>query len=219
MWMFWTTAAVVYAIAYAGLRAALAKWPWEDVKDLRRTMANLSNPNSQQQADTRNLGWPYDRLGPPRVEEVDTPWDFTYVTGVLIAWWMFVGYRYLAPNMPDRGLLPMYGYMVAGIIGRVAGYCVGYAPPISFLGRLVTLRWIIPRYDQVFIAPLAALGVGIGVWYVASAIQRDPIYVTPIGFALIWWVLMALPPSLRQWRLTGNHRIVPGVMANVQKTQ
>jgi len=40
-----------------------------------------------------------------------------------------------------------------------------------------------------------------------------------IAFVLIWWILMAMPPSLRQWRLTGNHRIVHVMMANVQSTQ
>lgn len=210
--------AIAYVLGYIGLRIALAHFPWEDVKGLQKTFNNIAT-GKQDQKDAKQLGWPYDRLGPPNSDEVDTPADVKYVLGVLIAWWFFVGYQYFRNNMPDGGYLILYGYMVSAIIGRTCSYCIGYAPPISILGRITTLQLIIPGYDLVIAAPASALAVGVIFWYVPEWLDVRPIFVTPIGFILIWWIVMAMPPSLRQWRLTGNHRVVPGVMSNVQSTQ
>jgi hypothetical protein len=33
----------------------------------------------------------------------------------------------------------------------------------------------------------------------------------PAGFALMVFVALASPPSLESWRLTGKHRLVPGL--------
>jgi hypothetical protein len=98
----------------------------------------------------------------------------------------------------------------------VCAYCNGYAPPINIWGRLTTGRLIIPGYDQVVLAPFAVLAVGIAAWYVPLWLEFNPIFATPIALAMMWWIIWGMPPSLRQWRLTGNHRIVPAVMANVQ---
>ncbi len=215
--LFSFAAAVTYAIAFFGLRVSLAAWPWEDVKSLQKTFQNISAINNRDQKDPKLLGWPYDRLAPPKSEEVDTPWDVIYVMGILLAAWMFVVYHYLRFDMPDRGYLVLYGYMVSGIIGRVCAYCNGYAPPINFWGRILTFRWIIPGYDQVIVAPFCALVVGVAAWYVPGWLGGiDPLWVSPPAFILIWWILMGMPPSLREWRLTGNHRIVPAMMPNVR---
>jgi hypothetical protein len=218
LYWFAGTMAFAYVLGYIGLRVSLAHFPWDDAKSLQKTFHNIAT-GKQDQKDAKQLGWPYDRLGPPSPEEVDVPFDVKFVLGVLIAWWFFVGYQYFRNNMPDGGYLILYGYMVSGIISRVCTYCIGYAPPISILGRLANLQPIVPGYDWVIVSPVAAFVVGVVFWYVPGWLEVPPIYVTPTGFILIWWILMAMPPSLRQWRLTGNHRVVPGVMSNVQSTQ
>ena len=165
-WQYFVGATVVaYAIGFAGLRVALARFPWEDAKGLQKTFQAIAT-GKQDQKDVKLLGWPYDRLGPPNGDEVDTPWDVKYIFGIQLAWWFFVGYIYMRNNLPDGGYLVFYGYMISGVIGRTCAYCIGYAPPINIWGRIATGRLIIPGYDHVIVAPATALAVGVVAWYV-----------------------------------------------------
>jgi hypothetical protein len=98
--------------------------------------------------------------------------------------------------------------MLPSIGGRLLIYLNGYAPPISFRGRIVTGRWIIPGYDQVFVAPLLALIAGS--WLPKVLINRGFGFVEANTISLIWvyFLILILGPSLKTWRLTGNHRIM-----------
>jgi energy-coupling factor transporter ATP-binding protein EcfA2 len=77
--------------------------------------------------------------------------------GLLLGWFVSALLS-AAPNAP-----PEFCYLFIVITSmactfmRLYRYRVGHASPISFLGRLFTGRWIIPGYDRVFLAPLAAL--------------------------------------------------------------
>jgi hypothetical protein len=50
------------------------------------------------------------------------------------------------------------GYATVAV-GRGFLYEYGFAPPISLWGRFLHFRWVIPCYDQLFVAPLCA-GLG-----------------------------------------------------------
>src|SRR5262249_12037823 len=95
-------------------------------------------------------------------------------------------------------------------ISRLSLYLSGYLPPISIWGRLTTGRWIIPGYDKVFVAPL--LAVGLAAWMSTEILNRnlDPrVYVPMVTFVFLA-IFLGMGPSLKAWRLTGNHRIVEG---------
>jgi hypothetical protein len=93
--------------------------------------------------------------------------------------------------------------------GRLLLYCIGYSPPISLRGRIRTFRWIIPGYDQVFVAPLLTLLVGGVLPLVLSRQGLDEILVMPLCATLALLATLTVPPSLFQWRLTGHHRMTP----------
>src|SRR5262249_53007909 len=97
----------------------------------------------------------------------------------------------------------------AAFLSRLVLYCNGYAPPINFLGRIFTFRWIIPGYDQVMIGPVCTvLAPVLGI--VALRHWGVPLDVAlPVGFALMLFVALSAGPSLKRWRLTGQHRIAP----------
>jgi hypothetical protein len=101
------------------------------------------------------------------------------------------------------------------VIARVGTYCWGYAAPIGLWGRIFTLRWIIPGYDYVFIAPLLALAtcaVGISIQPLLGA----PVQIAaPLTLTLVFIIILTSAPTLSYWRLTGNHRLSPAaLMAN-----
>ena len=100
------------------------------------------------------------------------------------------------------------GCLLAG--GRLLAYTIGYMPPISFWGRVRTFRWIIPRYDVIFVAPLLILAL-------VATLFWEPVWDIRPGRILAaitaGYVFIALgfPPTLEEWRLTGSHRIIPTV--------
>ena len=195
---FVVAAAVSYALALLGTRAALARFPWS-----APVPAFLVR---------KDLGWPYDRLGPSRaLPSIRLP--DALLTGAVAGWLFFaVGYNF--GNLPDaqsgRFVLFLL-FCIPAAAFRTMFYCSGYGPPISLAGRIVHGQWIIPAYDRVFIAPLCAVLVAVaaGLAYAVSGV--DSRVTVPIAFTLVWWILLGMGPSLREWRLTGNHRIVPGV--------
>jgi hypothetical protein len=217
--MFFGTASLVYGIAYLGLRAALAAFPWQERTVPKQTLqTDMRFGQKRAKPDEKALGWPYDRLGPERRDDIAVPWDFKLVFGVLMGWWLFVVHSQLRiAGAASDGYVSYYWFLFGGMVYRLAAYCNGYMPPLDLHGRLATGRLIIPGYDQVFVAPLFALGVGVAAWYVPLWFDIDPLYVTSVAFVITWWILFAMPPSLKTWRLTGNHQITPGLMKSAQQ--
>ncbi len=212
--IFFISAALIYGIAYLGLRASLAAFPWREAAGLKQSLEVFKKASQGQANADRSLGWPYDRLGPDCPDDTPLSWDFKLVFGMLLGWWLFAVHSQLRmAGDPSNGYVAYYYFLLGGMVYRLATYCNGYLPPLDLHGRLTTGRLIVPGYDQVFAAPLCALGVGIAAWCVPNWFERiDPLYVTPLAFVLTWWILFTMPPSLKRWRLTGNHRIAPGLM-------
>jgi hypothetical protein len=91
-----------------------------------------------------------------------------------------------------------------------------HLPPISLWGRICTLRWIVPRYDQMFVSPLTAFLVAILAPFGLVRMGLPLEIALPSALSLVLWVVLAMGPSLRHWRLTGAHRIVPFMLGKQQ---
>ncbi len=144
-------AALVYLIAYEGLIQGLDRFPWTP----RRFSALHTDITSLSPREP--CGWPHDRMlgevssadGIPRFDAV--------ICCALGSWWLYV----LASFIPDEknriGLICAvcsFPFILFPVI-RIAIYTQGHRSPISLWGRILTLRWIIPGYDKVFLGPLA----------------------------------------------------------------
>lgn len=154
------------------------------------------------------LGWPVPPMATERFQ-----WTISHADAirlaVAVAWLFFcVAWQCRDATRIEQGLQNALATIaVVAMATRVLIYVVGYLPPISLLGRFFTGRWIIPGYDVVFVAPLAAaltawalpkaalaLGVSSEIFYAASA-------------GVVVWLTLALPPHRGDWQLTGHHRI------------
>ena len=102
-------------------------------------------------------------------------------------------------------------------ISRLAIYVDGYYSPISLWGRIWTGRWIIPGYDRVFIAPLVIIAVGPLSVYCLQAVGLPLDVAATVGIGTMTLAALILPPRLRSWRLTGQHRIVPAIQSGQSK--
>src|SRR5262249_26299220 len=164
------------------------------------------------------LGWPFDCIRPR-----DVAASISYRDGLMLSllagWWVFVVFQRV--GSPAR----VGGDLVLGFIcrfaraGRIGTYCWGYAPPISLWGRIFTLRWVIPGYDYVFLAPLLAAGVT-GAGISVQPLWKAPVEIAaPVTLALMFIVTLTSAPTPERWRLTGKHRLSPVILMATKKAE
>jgi hypothetical protein len=212
-WALLAAAVGVNLIGWVGLQRSLARFPWA-LERQEAMWESFREALGEKRSDWQyRCGWPYDRLlrdpaEPLRIGQADA-----LLISMLAGWWLFA-LTSLIPDPRDRDLFRIMAVIVgSGGFGafRLLLYCAGYASPISLWGRIVTFRWIVPGYDQVFVGPIGTFltgSLGIG----AFLTWRWPgDAALPACFALTLFVALSCPPSLKHWRLTGQHRLVFGV--------
>ena len=219
----WPTAGLgvalaLYAIAYQGLRCSLSKFPWQDEDGLDYARKALKGfPQFTQPASQPTTsctpGWPFNRLQPVNPKpQVSYGWAF--LLSLLVAWYLHVIATIAPPGDIDEMLAMMYGFTTLLMpFMRIVVYCVGHRPPISLLGRIVTMRWIIPGYDQVFVGPICAMAAGL-LSNVGLGLAGLPTSVAiPVGIFATVFLTLTMGPTLGAWQLTGTHRLSPGAIS------
>jgi hypothetical protein len=207
---------VLYGLAYVGLRQALKRFPWEIPQAWEHFPLRLQASRDERRQST--LGWPFDLLQPKPPTLAISRLDGLLLS-LLGGWWTIV----LAslPSAPndrlEASVVPLLLVTPACVLIRAGLYCWTHWPPISLLGRIRTLRWIIPGYDKVFLAPLCTLLVGPGLVAVLARFGVPLNYSAPIAVAAMLFVTFNMGPTLCNWRLTGYSRITPLLNRNSQE--
>jgi hypothetical protein len=98
-------------------------------------------------------------------------------------------------------------------IARVAIYIDGHYSPMNLWGRIITGRWLISAYDQIFVAPLLIVASGPLAFYCLRGAGLSVDNALTVGSGIMLMLALVLPPRLRRWRLIGHHRIVAGIPA------
>jgi hypothetical protein len=212
----------VTLIALLGLRRSLRNYPWASEileAELRSVAAtNADQIMAAQVRAGRRLGWPFDRLGPKVGLSAPTRSFDRILWSLLLGWWAY------AATSPDlvfplrNGILRfvLSGLTMGLAIGRVLIYVAGFAPPITLWGRLATFRPIIPRYDQVFVTPIAVAVISYAAQRELEVLGINPHVGLPIIISLIMMAALLGGPGLESWRLTGHHRVVGNKSANAE---
>jgi len=201
------TAVLVYMVAAFGLRQSLTAFPW-DLKRIDESFARMRGKTATTPPPQEQLGWPYFRLG-PKVFDDPTPGRLESVLQSLLAGWWFYSIGSLLPLPISNNAF--FNLIIFISIGKTVTYINGYNEPLSVWGRFRTLRWIIKGYDQVFLAPLGCILVGLLAYAALQTWGFEHVMAQAISLTLALLVLLNLGPSLVVWRLTGEHRIVPGL--------
>ncbi len=207
-----------YAIALWGLRRSLTEFPWESNAALQRQLEAMRHPENRV-VNSDSLGWPFGRF--LQLREGSITQRESVLLGLLIGWWFAVGVGVVRDGVPrDALFFPALAAFVLPLV-RCLIYVPGYAPPISFFGRLFTGRWIIPSYDKVLVAPLLAwlaslLVLGVLVFVFDQPLRSkdwppliELVVAAPLPVCLM--ILFGVGPTLRDWQLTGGHRITRAV--------
>ncbi|HEY2253826.1 MAG TPA: hypothetical protein VGH74_22280 [Planctomycetaceae bacterium] len=214
-------AAAIYVVSLAGLILSLNDFENWDLSHIEGSQfITLSQQKAIDRMRQNILGWPFDCIRP-----TDVAPSMSYVNGtmlsLLLGWWTFVLLARL-PELPHPELWGtlLLGYFSLGVISvRLARYCWGYAPPISLWGRIFTLRWIIPGYDQVFLTPITILVATVSGGYLIGQFPEFIILIVPGAVFVIFFCALNLGPSLKRWRLTGNHRLSPAFLMATKQAE
>jgi len=115
---------------------------------------------------------------------------------------------------PDRmgieiaGSFVLLAFAIACCARRLTVYLPGHRPPISLWGRIWTLRWIVPSYDNVLLAPLYVSLVVVAFWMVTAFLPLSPVVTVPAAVTLMCLISLNMGPTLAQWQLTSHCRLV-----------
>lgn len=212
-------AVVTYLAAWFGLRHSLARFPWEGVADDSPVNHLLTRRDQTPIILGAWFGWPFDHLGPKFPPYWKISLADAALTGLLMGWWLYAIGSQIPPGERATTLSGLHSLGLFGLtVGRVVLYCGGYWPPMSLLGRLRLGRWIIPGYDKVFLAPLGVLAVALLAPELVTWSGLAAEYGLPMTFALGVFLTLGAGPGLIAWRLTGNHRIVSGMLVSNPQT-
>jgi hypothetical protein len=189
---------LIYGIGMVGLKGAFKK----QLTEYRYTTPDLSKyPYIQFQGTM--LSWPqkqlfqYKNITPKNMVAV-------LVWSGFFAWWYYLMLWGWEETREYSGQLFWFALVIA--IVRILLYTGKYSKPISWIGRLLTGRFIVPKYDVVFAAPILIVLMGIAGSMVCGSIRSGRCLVMPVIFFLLWVMALGLGPSKRKWVLTGGHQ-------------
>lgn len=215
-----------YLLAVLSLRRSWLAFPWDaEIRAwdrLRRMLVQINDPkanlNTRRLAEVQSLpsesGWPFRVLYPQRDERFLGNADWLCLS-LLGGWLTFVLLAVNPRDFDDRGM-GLFLVPAAGILAlvRVARYCATHHSPINLWGRLLTLRWIIPRYDCVFIAPLLTVAIGFVGTVLLLTLSHNPLLLAAVAGSTVSALLLItslLGPDLDRWQLTCPCRISSSV--------
>lgn len=232
-WLFWSLALLTYLCALAGLKASWRGFPWSAEK-FHLTLKMFADASKGQTVipvtalDT--MGWPFDWLSPKPEREAFTSKHDVLLGSLLFGWW-YNGVAVHAegrPRVEEIQMLmagPFVGFLFLMGIGRLTEYLQGLSGQLSLTGRLMTGRWIVPRWDVVWIPAWLLLILNSVLFSLGSnnvAIQRvlpwwDFRLAASALLAFGMWTQLGNAPPFRKWRLTGSFRMNPDSLTVKQK--
>jgi hypothetical protein len=199
-------AAAATWVASFGLDYSMRRFPWKPRDDRSPT-----GVPSRRQLAKLPLGWPLDRLAPKPIDP-PTPPVVRWGVPPMVGWWTYAGFSW---GVQARGDAP--GYFDAVVIVMLVGamtalirwvrYVGANGAPIGLVGRLVTGRLTLPRYDQVLVAPACVLLVTGAAPATLAALGLDPIAVISASSALVLATALNIGPTFNAWNLTGAHHM------------
>jgi hypothetical protein len=202
-------ALALIGVSYLAI-GALRNFPYTEA---RRKDLGLAHSELQSEADV------YWTIVPLADETyMDLPNALQTTTISLLTGWLMFGVATLPiSDFTVGGLFCAHlGVCALAIGGRILRFVSHRFPPITILGRIATGKNIIPGYDRIFIAPLAATVAAILVPALLLVLGVWPALAIALSTMIAVWLALALPPSFKDWYYTGHfHMLRPTV--NQQK--
>jgi hypothetical protein len=210
--------AVILLTLPIALQALVSMWhefPWipatsytvdEDDDSIRGAVEPSFRERDELAAIAESLGGSWRTLRSVVAPAAFPGWAFAAI-GSLAMWWQ-LAIEVVDAQSGGALRLEWFRFVYAGsaivcfgAILRLASYTTRGAPPISLLGRILTLRFVVPRYDFMWLAPIAAMIIAASTWIADIPAWR--VWATGLATAIV----ILGPPSMSTWVLTGRNRL------------
>jgi len=159
----------------------------------------------------QRVGYPYDVLA-QRSAKAIMPRGHALAASLLAGWLAYVAYETVFATVPsDERVWTLFCCVLVPLgagFTRALLYCQALWPPISLWGRIRTGRWVLPGYDRVLLAPIAAVILGLTLGQLLRTLNAPDELVGPITVFVALWIVLAVGPTLGEWKLLGRHRAV-----------
>ncbi|MBI1367159.1 MAG: hypothetical protein GC162_00750 [Planctomycetes bacterium] len=201
--------ALVHVGAWMGIRRTMWDYPWDlqELRELGRQFRKVTEISARR-ADY--LGWPLQFLSLRDPSPVISYFDGVCIS-LLVGLWTYAAMTLVRnPTWfdPQPWLFCLFLSGVPPLI-RIFGYCSRLRPPISLMGRLLTGRWLIPKYDIAVLVPMAIGGATLALATIASIRQWPVAWTLPLLVTFMLLLIINVGPTFARWQLTGAVRIVP----------
>ena len=201
---------MTYLICHLGLRRSLQVFPWGESPRWKALTLETAGTDKKKTAF-----WPLVDDAELSSSHPGLSWQKAGGIATLVAWIAFcLSHSLLAKatysdQIGFRIALPMWLLAFGSFccLLRLATYCAKHWTPISWVGRLLTGRWIIPGYDRALVAPLLALAVSYALPRLLIAWSVPLPTVAFLSVLAILSVTLGIGPTLSQWHLIGEHRL------------
>jgi len=203
-----------FIIGRIAVSRALKTFPWD--LPWQAELNSFKAINEEQKK--RRLGWPVDQLAPKDPERM-IPYHDGICISLIAGCWCFGALTQLPTEA--RLIPPMMVIIGSGgaLIAVLAAFAASHRSPLGIIARLLTLRWIIPSYDEIAIVPLVAILLSICTQVTAiilmaprvNMVGPNPLLgmiLSSIGLSLTLLLLLVCGPVLERWRLAAQHKIV-----------
>ena len=194
----------IYPLAFEGLRRSLARFPWRDPED-EKVHPSLRPPPLV----FLDLHWPLGAVG-PQAPKRPMSWAKGLLIPALTGWWLYaaVGHPVVAEWIEWK-LGAISPLLVAAILGAAIALCrlpnYGGSAPISLSGRFRHGPLLVPRYDQVYVAPFAAALLACVAPVALRSLGLSVMAAAAASIALVLAATINLPPTKYRWKLTGGY--------------
>lgn len=188
------------------------KTGWKSMQQTRNIQGFDDDPMPDR-VPPSELGWPFG-ICSPYVAPLLIPTREKMLLSALFGFWLHTLLAE-APKEVVGGcsvLMLVHGVFILAV-ARLVSFGSNHSSPITFAGRLLTMRWIIPRYDASIIGPLCILAVPAVTGLPGHFWLEVPLDIlTPAVTTLTLWTACLAGPSAGNWKLTAPARLVPGRM-------
>lgn len=205
----------VYILSLMRWKQSFAAFPWPTYmmrkQNVRRSQIIRQANKSRRSGHTDLSGWPYDFLSPQPQPQL--PKQERLVIVGLVGWWVFALLSLESRLAPQELVFinsqTVLVFAALHCLITVLLYVGSYWPPISFLARITTGRWIIPSYDAALLPLVYYLGV-LAVVVVLTTFHElrwSARYVAPVTLTTYLALVAIATPDLQKWRLTCKMRM------------
>jgi hypothetical protein len=208
---FFVTAAVMYGIGMVGFRRSLGRFPLDSPGRIPAPPRGVTPLVMAVPGAVGKLlfGWPFGYLMPGKGNASLSRVHGTTIS-LLIGWTAYAACSIVPLEILSGTYGILFAFVLYGVLIRLAIYGIfENRPPISLAGRFGTGRWIIPEYDCVFVAPLAACLVAVLGVPATGRLGVTADIGLPAVLALFLFILLTFGPERRRWVLTAPIRFVP----------